>query len=489
MLFYFREEEFRQLNGFISSANKKAMAIYGKRRTGKTRLMTEFIQSKPEDYIFLYYQCTSYNYQTCLKDFLAIATGLFPGDTFLSSMTSFREAINLLTQLHPERLCIMIDEFPFLAKKDENVPVEFQWIIDHGLRSNKLILSGSNLSFMKKQMGDQEAPLYGRFDEMIEVRPFSFPQVRSLFSSFDDAMKVYSMTGGVAQYVMFFLDFPSVQDAVASLFFSPDGRLDREAPNMLLQELRDPTTYEQILRAIGGSDKSISQIADQSGLDSKTVSAYLVRLQDLYLVNVVANPLSTEKRKNRYRITDALFRFHYTFIEPNMSMINALRNQAADYILDHRYQEFIGITYEDIVRDNCFQFALEHVIPFMPRTIGKWWGPVCIDGTWSESEIDLVAYDDHSLLVGECKYRTKAMGLQELEALKLKANFIHSKGRELFFLLASKNGFTDEMKSIQDPHLILIDQIDHIPGLQHRIQGNPEEESDASDGSAGSHGR
>lgn len=272
-------------------------------------------------------------------------------------------------------------------------------------------------------------------------------------------MKVYSMTGGVAQYVVFFLEYPSVQEATASLFFSPDGRLIREAPNMLLQELRDPTTYEQILRAIGGSDKSTPQIAGLSGLDSKGLSPYLARLQDLQLVAPVANPLSTEKRKQRFRISDALFRFHYTFIEPNMSMINALREKAIHHILDHRYQEFIGITYEDIIRDSCFQYALDHVIPFMPNTTGKWWGSVCMDGSWQESEVDLVAYDDHHLLVGECKYRSKAAGIQELDGLKLKAQFIPSKGRELYYLLASKSGFTQELHSLKDSHVILIDQI------------------------------
>ncbi len=283
-------------------------------------------------------------------------------------------------------------------------------------------------------------------------------QVLSLFPSGDDAMKVYSMTGGVAQYVVFFLNYPSVQEAAASLFFSPDGRLIREAPNMLMQELRDTTTYERILRAIGGSDKSTPQIASQSGLDNRSLSPYLTRLQDLQLVSPVMNPLSSEKRKQRFRITDALFRFHYTFIEPNMSIINTLRERAADYVLDHHYQEFIGVTYEDIVRDSCFQYALDKIIPFMPKSVGKWWGPVCIDNIWKESEVDLIAYDDHHLLVGECKYRSKAAGIQELNLLMLKAQFIPSKGRKLFYLLASKSGFTDEIRSIKDNHIILIDQ-------------------------------
>ena len=458
-MFYFRDDEFQHLDRFLDRSGKKAMAVYGKRRTGKTRLITEYIGKGHGKYTFLYYQCTSYDYRTCLKDFLSVALRLFPENSFLSSMPSFREAISLLSQIHPENLCIIIDEFPFLARKDDNVPVEFQWIIDHGLGGNKLILSGSNLSFMKAQIGNREAPLYGRFDEIMEVRPFTFQQVLSLFSSADDAMKVYSMTGGVAQYVVFFLEYPSVQEATASLFFSPDGRLIREAPNMLLQELRDPTTYEQILRAIEGGDKSTPQIASKSGLDSKSLSPYLARLQELQLAAPVANPLSAEKRKQRFRITDALFRFHYTFIEPNMSMVNILREKAIDYVLDHRYQEFIGITYEDIIRESCFQYAMDHVIPFMPGTTGKWWGPVCIDGTWQESEVDLIAYDDHHLLVGECKYRTKAMGMQELDHLKLKAQFIPAKGRELYYLLASRSGFTEELRSLKDSHVILIDRI------------------------------
>ena len=458
-MFYFREEEFQQLNRFFSHSSAKAMAVYGKRRTGKTRLLTEFIQKNQDDRVFLYFQCSSYDYHSCLNDFLSVARTLFPDETYLSSMTSFKDAIGLLSKTHSEKLCIIIDEFPFLAKKNENVPVEFQWIIDHGLGTVKLILSGSNLSFMKRQIGDREAPLYGRFDEIMEVRPFTYRQVLSLFPSEDQAMKVYSMTGGVAQYVVFFMDYPSVQEAMASLFFSPDGRLIREAPNMLLQELRDTTTYEQILRALGANDKSTPQIASQSGLDSKGLSAYLNRLQELQLVAIVDNPLSTERRKQRYRITDALFRFHYTFIEPNMSMINSLREKAMDFILDHRYQEFVGITYEDIVRENCFQYALDQVIPFMPRTLGKWWGPVCKDNVWQESEVDLIAYDDHHLVAGECKYRSKAIGRQELDHLKLKAQFIPARGREMYYLLASRSGFTEEVKQLKDSHLILIENI------------------------------
>ncbi len=128
-------------------------------------------------------------------------------------------------------------------------------------------------------------------------------------------------------------------------------------------------------------------------------------------------------------------------------------------ILNDQYHEFLGFVYEDIIRSSIFQYALDYKLPFMPRSTGKWWGQICRNGEWQESEIDVIAYDDHHLIVGECKYRNKAAGIQELDNLKLKAQFIPSKGRELFCLLASKNGFTEDLKQIQDSHLILIDQI------------------------------
>jgi hypothetical protein len=110
-MFYFRDEEFRHLDQFLNRPGAKAMAVYGKRRTGKTRLLTEYIDKGHGEYTFLYFQCTSYDYRTCLKDFLAVAMRLFPKDTFLSSMPSFREAISLLSQIlacsGPRRLLIV----------------------------------------------------------------------------------------------------------------------------------------------------------------------------------------------------------------------------------------------------------------------------------------------------------------------------------------------------------------------------------------------
>ncbi len=415
--------------------------------------------ANPVSRIQVYFQCTSFDYAICLEDFVEMLQPIVSDMAVLKELSSFRRVFQYLTQIGITGKIFIIDEFPFLAKRNENVPVEFQWIIDHGLGSNKLILLGSSLSFMKRQIGDREAPLYGRFSRILEILPFSFQEVRQLFPDFENAMAVYARTGGVAQYVMFYKDYPSIEAADAELFFNPRGQLFQEAENLLMQEVREITTYMSILRAIGSGEKESGQIAEKCGMDPRSVFSYLSKLIDLQIVSVLDNPLAAKKKGKRYIISDLLYRFHFSFIEPRISMITVAREKSMPYILNHHYSEYLGFVYESVIRGQCYQFGLEGRFPFMPYTVGKWWGNIQEEGQWKESEVDVIAYDDHHLVIGECKYRNKLIGLSELQALQLKGQFIQSKGREIYYLLAGKSGFTEELLANQDPHVILIDQI------------------------------
>ncbi|MBQ9008595.1 MAG: ATP-binding protein [Clostridia bacterium] len=301
-MLYFRDKEKEQLRFFLSQPRYKAMAIYGRRRTGKTALVLDFFENQPTP-TSLYYQCTTFDYATCLFDFVSALSSFAPDlERALRPYTTFRDVFSYLSSTStPHPAVIVIDEFPFLAKKDENVAVEFQWIIDHALKEMKLILLGSNLSFMRRQIQDRGSPLYGRFDTLLELLPFSFSEIHQLFPSFEEAMEVYAQTGGVAQYVMFFLDYPSVRDASRALLFDRNGRLFTEAPNLLMQEVRDTTTYVSILRTISGDAKDPGQIAHLANLDQRNIYPYLNKLTDLNILAPVDNSLS-KKSERRYRI-------------------------------------------------------------------------------------------------------------------------------------------------------------------------------------------
>ncbi|MBR0463177.1 MAG: ATP-binding protein [Clostridia bacterium] len=458
-MLYFRDREKTQLNDFVNHPRYKAMAVYGRRRTGKTALLLDYYEHNAGAGM-VYFQCASFDYMACLYDFVTVLASYNSLlEPLLRPYSTFRDVFAFLssTQLKRPKV-ITINEFPFLAKKDENVTVEFQWIIDHALNDMKLILLGSSISFMSRQIRDEQSPLYGRFDVIMEILPFSFDETLRLFPNFEDAMEVYAQTGGVAQYVMFFLDYPTVRQASEALLFHRTGRLFLEAPNLLMQEVRDITTYVSILRVIGGAEKDTGKIARQCGMEQRNVYPYLNRLVDLDIVGLVDNPLS-RKKDRRYRVCDPFFRFYYTFLEPNVSLISTLREASRDVILNDQYHEFLGYVYEDVIRSGCYRYALDGRLPFVPRTVGKWWGQARIDDQWMETEIDVAAYDDRRLILGECKYREKAVGIQELNRLMQKGQFVQTKGREVYYLLASKSGFTDDLMSLHDSRVILIDRV------------------------------
>lgn len=148
---------------------------------------------------------------------------------------------------------------------------------------------------MRKQIQNDQSPLYGRFDVIMEILPFSFSEIHELFPRFEDAVEVLAQTGGVAQYVMYFKDYSSVQKASEALLFDRTGRLFLEAPNLLMQEVRDITTYVSILRVIGASEKESGKIAKQCGMDQRNIYPYLNKLIDLEIVSLIDNSLSVKK--------------------------------------------------------------------------------------------------------------------------------------------------------------------------------------------------
>ena len=95
----------------------------------------------------------------------------------------------------------------------------------------------------------------------------------------------------------------------------------------------------------------------------------------------------------------------------------------------------------------------------MPSVVSKWWGNIKDHGEWTESEVDVVAFDNNNVVLGECKYKSKAVGLKELQDLEKKAEFISVKNRKIYYLLASKSGFTEDLINTDRADVTLINEV------------------------------
>ena len=125
--------------------------VYGRRRVGKTTLITEFCKGKRA----VFYAAMESTAQENLQAFsLAIAESAGGGEVGFT-YHSFADAFHAILQMaQKERIILVIDEYPYLAQAERGISSLLQNLLDHEMKASKLflILCGSSMSFMENQV-------------------------------------------------------------------------------------------------------------------------------------------------------------------------------------------------------------------------------------------------------------------------------------------------------------------------------------------------
>ena len=215
MLFVGRTKELNILSRLLDSPIAELMILYGRRRIGKTRLMTTFLENNA-NVPSLYWMATTHNEIYQLRDF---SRTLWQHDPRFNdepavdfSFTSWEEALNHLADMVEQQeqpYLIVLDEFTYLLRNEPAISSIFQKMWDHRLShipQLKLILTGSHIGMMAREVFSYQAPLYGRATSQIHLRPLSYASLVELFPDRDPAERVaiFSVTGGVPAYLELF---------------------------------------------------------------------------------------------------------------------------------------------------------------------------------------------------------------------------------------------------------------------------------------------
>ena len=177
--------------------------IYGRRRVGKTTLIKMHLKGKPFIYFQTFETSTLPNLAGLSKEINRLIFGTL--GTSLPPYSSLNEALEVVTKYIKDHPCaLVIDEFPYLAKVIPESSSIIQYFIDHywkEVEHFQLILCGSTISFMERQVLGHKSPLYGRKTGQIKLKPFSFKETISYFPSFpiERIFGFYGITGGVPQ--------------------------------------------------------------------------------------------------------------------------------------------------------------------------------------------------------------------------------------------------------------------------------------------------
>ena len=453
-MFVGRHQELEQLNQAYQENDFQFTVIYGRRRIGKTSLINEFLKDKKA----IYYVALEENAEDNLKRFsdaISILKNTDQGGK--EKFANFEECFKEITRLAQEqRVILVIDEFPYLAKAYPTISSMLQSYIDHEFKETNLflILCGSSMSFMERQVLGYQSPLYGRRTLALKLEPFKLSEAHEMLPklSKEDAFIINTVCGGVPQYLSYMSDSMSVADNIKKNFLSKSGRLFDEPNNLLQQELRDPTNYNSIINAIASGASKHSKIAQSAHLQTGPLTTYLNNLIDLGIVEKKLPVTEQKKSKSKnivYRICDGMFRFWYTFVGKQTDLIERGLTDLAWVKVQKGLSDFMGPEFEKYSQDFMWsQDMNEKIVPNPFIHLGNWWGTD--KRTHQQVELDIVGFsdDERDGYFGECKWKNEPISRSVLE--KLITNSEIFKYPIKHYYLFSKSGFTDSCQELAE---------------------------------------
>jgi len=424
---------------------------------GKTELLREFCKEKRHLFFVSTLSSDGHQLAGLSQRIWAYTHSQVPeGFTFPSWEAAFRG----LTEL-PGRPVVVMDEFTYLISGNKAIPSILQKVWDEGLKDSRvfLILCGSYVGMMEREILAYRAPLYGRRTASRHLLPVDLPTAAQFFPAYsaERQIEIWSVLGGMPYYLQIFEDSAGVLANIRHHILDTQGRLYNEPRLVLMEELREPRNYFSILRAIAEGRTRLNEIALASGVGNGSKTArYLSILQEMRLVSRRVPATETQPAKSKkgiYEFTDPFLRFWFRYVQPN---IGSLELGLADAVLAERvrptFAAFAGRAFEQAARDYVARLARANALPFVPDRIGSWWD--------RQAEIDVMAVgeDEQAILLGECKWSPRPLGTNILKELQAKAGKLPAidLNSRVSYALFSKSGFTPELRKLARQQGVLL---------------------------------
>ena len=398
--FYNREREISRIRSALDRDRHQFIVVYGRRRCGKSTLLTEKILG-PND---VYLLAPEANQEIQRAALVQAFSPKFP-ELELASFSDWVKFFDYLKLATKDPFTLVLDEFPNLVKVAPELPSILNRYVDQreNLRFN-LIVCGSSQQMMRGLVLNSTAPLYGRADEIVKVEQLQAGWLAEHLrgASAADVVTEYAIWGGVPRYWELRSRFSSLSEAVQQLILAPTGTLREEPNRLLLDELTDVTQSLSLLNVVANGANRLTAVGARMQRPASDLSRPLRRLIEMgYVKKEIpygASPL--KNRQTLYRTGDHFIRFYYDLCFTWLARLVPGAEATAWAAIEERLSQFVGQAWEELSR---------HAVVFHPELKGRfllpqrWWGT---GSNRKPLEVDFVteSIDGNSLLIGECKW-------------------------------------------------------------------------------------
>ncbi len=455
-VFIGREKEIALLKETYDKPDFQMTVLYGRRRIGKSKLITEFIKGKRASYYVASKTSLEDNVRKWGQQFIEDMAPELTGVEFNDLENFFRFVGNFCRD---ERMILAIDEIPYIAETDASFLSRFQVAIDTILAAGNvyLIISGSAISFMEKEILSEKSPIFGRRTNQIFLKPFDYLDSAKFVPgyTYEEKAIVYGVTGGVAKYLTLFDDMLTLDQNLIKHYFTTSGYLYEEPYNLLMQEFRTVNTYNSVIEACSNGANKVNEIADKTHESTATLSYILKNLMTIGVISKVL-ALTDEKNKKKvsYEITDGMYRFWYRFVPMARAAIEMDRGEIYyNKYVKGKLHEFMGEIFEYMCRYYTLSKGLEGELNCLVTNTGKWWGP---GHDRKPTDIDVVGIDNimNQAVLGECKFKNEPVDKAVYDSLMARKGLIDRKYTEVQYLFFSLSGYSEWVNENSDPEKV-----------------------------------
>ncbi|MFI5715704.1 ATP-binding protein [Nocardia sp. NPDC051750] len=472
-----RDHEWSALTGFVADERPGATlgVVSGRRRQGKTFLLEAVCEAAGG----FYFGATEATDAESLRRISAALTAhCRPASPF--HFHGWAEVMDTLLGLGKDGpIPVVIDEFPYLAKANPELPSIIQEAVrprraERVNSRTRLLLCGSALSFMGRILSGN-APLRGRAGLELLVRPLDFRLAADFWEITDArlALQVNSIVGGTPAYRREFArgDTPAgpddFDDWVVRTVMNPETPLFREPRYLLAEEpeLRDTALYLSVLGAVADGNTTRGGIANYLERKAHDIAHPMNVLEDAGLLYRDADVF--RDNRSTYRISEPLIRFYHAIMRPVWDQLERPGSAARVWrVSGRRYvSNVLGPHFEQVCRDWALHHADPELFDGFPARVGH--GAVHDSGTRTSHEVDVAVIGVAEggkpplLAIGEAKWND-TMGAAHLERLQAIRDLIARNGRydtsRTRLLCFSGAGFNDKIRAAADAgDVVLID--------------------------------
>ncbi len=454
-----RQVELDRLEKIYQSHQAELLAVYGRRRVGKTYLIRQAY--KERGHYFEFTGIHNASLRTQLNNFaITLSDTFYDGDhilelnDWLTAITELRKAISRLPT--HDRIVIFLDELPWIATPKSGALVAIEHLWNRYFSQDPrilMILCGSAAAWMIQKVIHNRGGLHGRLTHQMQLKPFNLHAVdqylRAQHIQIDhkQLLEVYFAFGGIPKYLSYIERGKSVAQNINDICFTQTGGLTNEFNTIYQALFKDAEKHLRIVTTLAKHPAGLSQpiLLDKANISSGGTASKI--LQELVESGFILEiPSFTKQHKDKtYKLIDEYSLFYLRWMQGVMSSGFPLdKNYWQKMSSTPAWRSWAGTAFENTCLKHIQQIKSALGIAGVMTYEGAWRATSNADAPGAQIDL-IIDRADNCINLIECKFYNKLYALtqKEVEDLKRKRiSFIQSTGtkKTVFITLITAYG-------------------------------------------------